>query len=167
MTTHRHRKSDRPLDITLRPACADDLPILYAFESDPAWHGMAMLKPRSEEAFRRVWDRIVKDDPSDVTQRTILVGDTVCGTIGCRLLEDEWTFGYGLGANYWGRGIASRAARLFLEEATFRPLFATTAATNSASIRVLKKNGFVIESSQYSPESDRYLEGETLRLVLK
>ncbi|NOX59424.1 MAG: GNAT family N-acetyltransferase, partial [Planctomycetes bacterium] len=59
---------------------------------------------------------------------------------------------YGLVQAYWGPGIASRALGLLLAEVPRRPLHATAAATNTASIRVLMKHGFV---STRSPEPRR------------
>jgi RimJ/RimL family protein N-acetyltransferase len=50
--------------------------------------------------------------------------------------------GYWIGQDFWGRGIATRALRLFLEEVTIRPLYGRAAKDNRASIRVLEKCGF-------------------------
>jgi RimJ/RimL family protein N-acetyltransferase len=50
--------------------------------------------------------------------------------------------GYWLGREHWGRGIATDALREFLELVDERPLQATVAHANHASVRVLEKNGF-------------------------
>jgi RimJ/RimL family protein N-acetyltransferase len=44
----------------------------------------------------------------------------------------------------WGRGIASRALALLLEEVPTRPLRARAASDNAGSLRVLEKAGFRI-----------------------
>jgi RimJ/RimL family protein N-acetyltransferase len=56
--------------------------------------------------------------------------------------------GYWLGKAYWGRGIASSALALFLDDERHRPLLATVAAHNVGSRRVLEKAGFEFDSSK-------------------
>ena len=68
---------------------------------------------------------------------------------------------------HWGMGIASRALHLLLGEVTKRPLVATAATSNGASLRVLQKCGFVVERVQLSPATDRYPECEEAVLVLR
>lgn len=57
--------------------------------------------------------------------------------------------GYWLGEPYWGRGIATAAVRVFVDDAFTRfglvRVFALTFADNAASIRVLEKSGLVLE----------------------
>jgi RimJ/RimL family protein N-acetyltransferase len=59
-------------------------------------------------------------------------------------------FGYWLGRAYWGRGIASEAARLLaahaFAECALRRLEAQVFAPNTASARVLEKVGFTREA---------------------
>lgn len=74
------------------------------------------------------------------------------------MAEDEFCIGYWVSYGFWGRGIASEAVRLMLEQTDRRPIFATAADTNVASIRVLTKNGFVITGTRHSGETDRYCE---------
>jgi len=161
----------------LRDVQPADVPTLFAFESDPAYCAMAMIKPRTQAAFEAVWDKIFRDraagaQPAGVMQKVILAeraegdGWEVCGAIGCRLVDGGHTVGYGLGREHWGRGISSRALALLLAEVTVRPLRARAAATNAASIRVLTKNGFVIQSTQASPETERYIACDEVNLIL-
>src|SRR2546427_11850637 len=58
--------------------------------------------------------------------------------------EGERLVGYWLGKEYWGRGIATRALSIFLDQVKMRPLYARVAKHNGASIRVLEKCGFKI-----------------------
>lgn len=160
--------------VTLRSPLPSDMPILFAFESDPAWCATAMARPRTEAVFNAVWAKIFQDWAkaagnglaAGVVQKTILADGEVCGTIGCRRLGDRWMVGYGLGQKYWSRGVASRALGLLLEELPMRPLHATAAATNTASIRVLLKHGFVIAEKRTAPETERSLAREEVVLVL-
>ena len=61
------------------------------------------------------------------------------------------TFGYWLGTAYWGRGIASEAARMLsdyaLSRRALRRLEARVFAQNVASARVLEKCGFFLEGT--------------------
>jgi RimJ/RimL family protein N-acetyltransferase len=75
--------------------------------------------------------------------------------------------GYTIGKAWRGRGIATRALGLLLEQMRERPVHATTAASNVASRRVLEKNAFVAISSQWSPETERYLACEEVKFVLR
>ena len=60
--------------------------------------------------------------------------------------------GYWIGQEFWGKGIATQALRLFLEKVALRPMYARAAKDNLASIRVLQKCGFTIcgESKGYA-----------------
>jgi RimJ/RimL family protein N-acetyltransferase len=158
-----------PPGVTLRMPRPADLPILYSFECDPAWTAMAMAKPRTAAAFEAAWAQIFRDwaaGRTDVVQKIILADGEVCGTIGCRLLAGRHVIGYGLGRAYWGRGIASRALGHLLAELPMRPLYATAAASNAASIRVLAKHGFVIAERRTAPETERSPAREEVVLML-
>lgn len=169
MHSHRTTTPARPCEVMLRDVQPADVPALFAFESDPAWCAMAMVKPRSAAAFYAVWAKIFRAwsaGETDVVQKVILADGEVCGTIGCRMQGDRCVVGYGLGQAHWGRGIASCALALMLAEDPRRPLYATAAATNAASIRVLTKHGFVIAERRTSPETQRCLARDEVILVL-
>jgi RimJ/RimL family protein N-acetyltransferase len=82
-------------------------------------------------------------------------------------MADQDHVGYWIDRAYWGRGIASRALHLLLQEVAKRPLVATAATSNRASLRVLQKSGFVVERVRLSPASDRYPECEEAVLILR
>ncbi|MGP8101971.1 MAG: GNAT family N-acetyltransferase [Candidatus Cybelea sp.] len=83
----------------------------------------------------------------------IEVDDAIAGGIAVVPLEGERTgtalFGYWLGRAYWGRGIATEAARMLsdfaLQSGDLRRLEATVFAPNVASAKVLEKCGFTLE----------------------
>jgi RimJ/RimL family protein N-acetyltransferase len=173
---HEHHTERRlPLcNVTLRDARPADVAVLFAFECDPAWGALAMVKPRSRQAFEAVWEKILQNRAAGamvpgVVQKVIVADDELCGTIGCRLADGLHMVGYGLGRAHWGRGIASRALALLLadpEVLGVRPLHARVAANNTASIRVLEKNGFVIQGTHASPETERNLACDEVRMLL-
>ena len=82
-------------------------------------------------------------------------------------MDGEDHVGYWIDRAYWGKGIASRALHLLLREVAKRPLVATVATSNGASLRVLQKCGFVVERVRLSPATDRYPECEEAVLVLR
>ena len=75
------------------------------------------------------------------------------GGIGLELQKDVYShsaeLGYWLGEPFWGRGIASRAVRAFVEwsfaEFEIERIFAFVFESNPASLRVLSKAGFTLE----------------------
>jgi [ribosomal protein S5]-alanine N-acetyltransferase len=80
----------------------------------------------------------------------------VAGSIGFILMDDVYKrnieIGYFIGEIYWGRGIASMAVNQLIEMllSQYHPvrIFATVFENNPASMRVLEKNGFALESVQ-------------------
>jgi RimJ/RimL family protein N-acetyltransferase len=88
----------------------------------------------------------------------IEVDGAIAGGITVEPLGAERTgtalFGYWLGRAYWGRGIATEAARMLsdfaLQSGDLRRLEATVFGPNAASARVLEKCGFTLEGR--SPE---------------
>ena len=59
-------------------------------------------------------------------------------------LEGRREVTYWIGREDWGRGIATRALQELLRLEGTRPLYARAASDNAASIRVLRKCGFLI-----------------------
>lgn len=132
------------LPVRLRPVEDADLDVLFDQQNDPGAHQMVAYIPREPDdraAFDRHWARI-RVDPA-ILIRTILVGDDIAGHVLSFVMDGKPQVGYWLGRSFWGRGIASQALTLFLEEQPVRPLYAHAAADNAGSIRVLEKNGFV------------------------
>lgn len=151
--------------IRLRPIEPSDLPQLYELQLDLESNRLAMTNPRTRDAFDSLWAKAL-DDPTNTT-RAILFDDRFVGNISRFVSDGQDHIGYWIDRAYWGRGIASRALHLFLLEVPQRPLFAGVATNNGPSLRVLQKNGFVIERIQLQPASERYPECEVADLVLR
>ncbi len=62
--------------------------------------------------------------------------------------------GYWVGREFWGRGIATEALRQFVDIVEERPLTASVAEHNVASLRVLEKSGFVAVGGPRPPGPD-------------
>ena len=121
----------------------DDFEILFEHQLDPEASEMAAFPSRDRDAHFEHWRKISADDAC--ITKAILVGDTVAGNIGSWSQDGHREVGYWIGKQHWGKGIASAALALLLEEVAERPIYAWVVSTNAASIRVLEKAGFVFE----------------------
>jgi RimJ/RimL family protein N-acetyltransferase len=151
--------------VRLRPVQPGHLPRVFEMQLDPASNRMAVTIPRTREAFDAHWAGVL-DDP-DIAARVILLGEEVVGVVSCFPRDCHDHVGYWIDRAVWGRGVASRALHLLLEEVAKRPLVATAATGNGASLRVLRKCGFAVEEVRHSPATDRHLECEETVLVLR
>lgn len=153
-----------PPAIRLRPVERRDLPLLFEFQLDDEANRLAGTKPRTAAVFQALWEQIL-DDPN-VTARAIIAGDVVVGGISCFQQDGQDAVGYWIDRSHWGKGIATRALTLFLEQVTLRPLHATVAGANGGSIRVLEKNGFRLTGRQMCDDTERYVGCEVATFVL-
>jgi putative acetyltransferase len=151
--------------VRLRPVGPGDLPRIYDQQVDPDSNRMAVTTPRTKEAFDAHWAGVLADPA--VTARAILVGEQVVGIVSCFPMDGQDHVGYWIDRAHWGQGIASRALHLLLEEVVRRPLVATAATGNGASLRVLQKCGFVLTEVRRDPATDRHPECEKAVLVLR
>ena len=138
---------------------------MYEMQLDPESNRMGVTIPRSREAFDARWAKVL-GDPANTTRAVLLDGQVV-GYVSCFPMGGEDHVGYWIDRAFWGRGIASRALHLLLQEVAMRPLIATAATGNGASLRVLQKCGFVVERVRLSPATDRFPECEEAVLVLR
>ena len=150
--------------VQLRDVEPEDLPTLFRYQSDLEANRMAVANARDERAFNEHWAKIL-GDPT-VVAKAILADGCVVGDINCFRLDGQDAVGYWIAREHWGRGIATRALGLLLEEVAARPLHARVARTNVASLRVLEHCGFVVTGYQLTPASDRFPECEEACLVL-
>ncbi|MDQ1736104.1 MAG: hypothetical protein QOH56_2355 [Pseudonocardiales bacterium] len=131
----------RALQVRLREVREEDLPSFFSYQSDPAAAVMAGFVPRDAEADAAHWHRIATDPM--VIARTIVVENEVAGSIVSFGNEQERNLGYWISSAFWGKGTATRAAELFLQIETTRPLYAHVLKTNIGSQRVLAEIGFI------------------------
>ena len=158
-------ETDQLAKIRLRDIEQSDLPTLYEFNLDPEANRLAATIPRSADAFQAHWENRQADP--NVVQKAILIGNVLAGCIVCFRQDGFDYVGFWLGKEFWGNGIASTALQLLLKEIKSRPLYARVATSNGASLRVLQKSGFVVESVQISPGDERYQECEEALLILR
>lgn len=139
----------------LRPYRPNDVEALRATADDPLvsrWMTASFPHPYTR-ADAREWVARVVAEP--VPQHFVIeVGGAFAGAAGAAAMQGERRgsaiFGYWLGSAFWGRGIATDAARTLARHALgaggFRRLEAMVFAPNVASSRVLEKCGFRLEA---------------------
>ena len=84
----------------------------------------------------------------------VIYNEKLAGSIGCTLKNDVYRksieIGYFIGEIFWNKGIANKAVRILLnyieKEFDAVRVFAEVYAHNKASMKVLYKNGFYLES---------------------
>lgn len=131
--------------LELREVRDGDLPLFFAFMSDPEATRMAAFTsadPSDRAMFDAHWQRIRASDT--VIMRTVLADDVVVGSVGVYGPPAEREVTYWLDRAQWGRGLATAALRAMLDAVPERPLHARAAADNTGSVRVLQKCGFTL-----------------------
>ena len=140
--------------VHLRAITPADLPELFRQQSDPEANRMAIVHARTPESFEAHWSRVLANPA--VFARAILADASLVGHISCFPMEGLDCVGYWIDRDFWGRGIATRALTLLLDEVPTRPLHAFAASSNIASIRVLERCGFIITGSRQAPADERF-----------
>ncbi|MFE7467238.1 GNAT family N-acetyltransferase [Streptomyces sp. NPDC057499] len=133
------------MTITLREVRDEDLPLFFAFMSDPESTRTAAFTsadPSDREAFDAHWQHI-RTAPS-IVLRTVVEDGTVVGNAGVYGPPDDRQVTYWIDRARWGRGLATAALSALLDAVAERPLHARAAADNTGSRRVLEKCGFTV-----------------------
>lgn len=127
--------------VALRDVTTEDLPVLFEHQNDRIAAAMVPFEPRGLSAFMHHWTTNILGNDGAVAKAIVLDGEVV-GNVVSWESEEGRLVGYWVGREHWGRGIATAALGRFVHEFPERPLYATVAASNAASIRVLEKCGF-------------------------
>jgi RimJ/RimL family protein N-acetyltransferase len=125
----------------LRDVIESDLPVFFEHQRDPEATRMADFPARDRKAFDAHWERVLGDET--LTAKTIVFEGQVAGNIGSWEQDGRRLVGYWLGREFWGKGLATKALAELVDELATRPLYAYVSKTNTGSIRVLEKCGFV------------------------
>jgi RimJ/RimL family protein N-acetyltransferase len=146
-------------DVRLRDVEKPDLEVLFEQQLDPEAARLANFPSRDRERFMTHWTTRVLGDPTVFVQ-TVTVDGEVAGSVVAWWDRDRRFVGYWLGRPFWGRGVGTRALRLFLRREPVRPLYADPYSGNTASVRLLEKCGFERAGTV------RYGQAEHIMLVL-
>jgi RimJ/RimL family protein N-acetyltransferase len=153
--------------VALRPVNESDLNAIFEQMRDPVSVQMAAFTaedPNDRAAFDSHMAKIMSSP--DVILRAITYDDQLVGTIGRFVLEGMMEVTYWLDRSSWGKGIASSALELLLEDVSVRPVRARVASDNVGSLRVLQKAGFGTVGTEvsYAPARDAEIEETILEL---
>ena len=131
--------------IKLRDVLESDLDIFFEHHRDPIANFMAAFTskdPHDRQAFDSHWQRIMNS--KTVRIRTILIDQHVAGSVLSYQQDGHTEVSYWIGREFWGKGSATQALAMFLDQMKQRPVYARAAKDNLASIRVLEKCGFAL-----------------------
>lgn len=124
-----------------------DLDAVHAYASDPAVTRFQTWGPNDLAATHRFLEETLVPDPAKLTT-AVIHNSTVIGVASVWVTsaaDRNGELGYALASEFWGRGLATEAARLLLTLGRERLGLARIAATcdvdNVASARVLDKIG--------------------------
>jgi RimJ/RimL family protein N-acetyltransferase len=126
--------------VCLRGVEDRDLDVFFDQQADPQAVEMAAFPARDRDQFAAHWAKLRADDTKVV--RTVVADGLVAGNIGSWQQNGQQLLGYWVGREWWGRGVATQALALLVDEVLIRPLYAHVAVHNAGSIRVLDKCGF-------------------------
>ena len=148
--------------VVVRPVSLNDLEWMYQLQLDPESNRMAGTYSRDRGDFFTHWEQVCKDP--NVIAKVILVNEVEVGCVAAFPRDGNTHVAYWISPDRWGQGIATAALQMLLVEVLDRPLHATVADTNLASLRVLQKCGFqpigirqVVECSRYPAHTEQLL----------
>jgi RimJ/RimL family protein N-acetyltransferase len=156
-----------PVAVGLRPIEDSDLDALFDQMRDPESVWMAAFTasdPNDRSAFDAHMAR-VRSSP-DITMRAVTRGGQLVGSIASFVIDGHTEVTYWIDRAAWGRGIASQALALFLDQISVRPLHARAASDNAGSLRVLHKSGFkaIGTETSFAPGRNAEIEETILRM---
>ncbi|MGW1845233.1 GNAT family N-acetyltransferase [Streptomyces sp. NPDC001966] len=154
--------------VALREVRADDLPLFFAFMSDPESVRTAAFTsedPTDRHAFDAHWQRILAD--GSIVMRTVLADGAVIGNAGVYGPPGDRQVTYWIDRALWGRGLATAALSALLDAVPERPLHARAAADNAGSRRVLEKCGFTVTGRDHGYAHARGEETDELLFTLR
>lgn len=128
------------MKIALRPREPADDELHFVWQSDPIQ--VATTVPARTRPDFGAWIARIAADPT-VTLRTITADGEMVGTINTFVIGAERFIGYRIANAHWGKGIATEAVRQMVQLDTSRPIFATVLVGNVASVKALRRSGFV------------------------
>jgi len=138
--------------VSLRSVEDEDIEVFFEQEADPLAAEMAAFPSRDREQVAAHWAKLRGDDT--LWTRTIVADGEVAGNIGSWPDNGQQLLGYWIGREFWGRGIATQALTLMLDDVSVRPLYAHVVTHNLGSIRVLEKCGFRRDLVGEAPASE-------------
>ena len=157
------RQPTQTLRLILRPLHADDVPLLYAIQSDAAAMRFTYCAPSLEACSHRLWKYEAMRTSHGFAPWVVLDRSDAkligWGGLGVDPLDPDWgpEISYFFHPAYWGRGLATELVAHCIEHAFHTLALSEVSAfampENVASIRVLEKSGFTF--LRYEPSLAR------------
>lgn len=158
----------RRQSLILRPMTLADIEILFDQKKDGVAVEMAAFTskdPQDAAAFMMKTKNLIANQ--DIDTLVIEVAGKVVGDVMGFEMFGRRSVCYWLGREYWGRGYATEALKLFVDQFDQRPLVARVVHDNAASLQVLQKCGFKIVDEEVGFAAGRGAEVRELILELK
>ena len=132
------------IQIALRQTEIPDLELFFQFQLDKEASFLAAFTPKDPTNREAYLEKYIKHlaDPT-INMQTILLGETIVGSIAKFIIEGDTEITDWIDKNFWGKGITTEALRSFLTSENSRPIFGRVAFDNIGSQRVLEKCGFI------------------------
>jgi len=130
---------------------------IFDFEKDNRAFFESVLPPRAEdyyqyESFENIMDQLMTEQENgQFYMYLIRVSDKLIGRINLQISDEDNVkkaeVGYRIGEGYQGKGYATEAVKLIINEASaqlsIKEMVAGTAKSNIGSRKVLENNGFI------------------------
>lgn len=147
--------------LELRTTSLADLNDLYQFQLHAEARFLAAfmpLIPISKKAFIARYSSLLQDQSTN--NQSIIVEKQMLGQVAKFEIEGNAEITYWVNHQYWKKGIATQALKLFLEIEKTRPLFGKVAFDNIASQKVLEKCGFIKTGTDFgfAPSRQKQIE---------
>jgi len=156
------------MEITLRDVKFEDLDIFFGHQQDIDAQQMAAFvhkNPSDRGAFDSHWNRIMGSET--VLIKSILNSKKLVGHIAKFESGGNSELTYWIDRAYWGKGVTTKALKLFLEVFQERPVYARAAKDNIGSCKVLEKCGFTVFGYDKYYANARRKEIKEVIMVLK
>lgn len=125
--------------IILKSTTNEDLETLFTFQLNEEANYLAAFtskNPNDKVAYLDKWKKLVTNP--DINSKTIFLKNGIVGSIAKFKMDGKWQITYWIDRDYWGKGIATNALKLFLSLEKPRPIYGSVAFDNLGSIKVLE-----------------------------
>lgn len=147
--------------VALRQTLKPDLELFFQFQLDKEGNYLAAFTPkdgRDKKAYLAKFTRLLADPT--INMQTILLDDTIVGSIAKFEIEGKAEITYWIDRNFWGKGIATAALKNFLVMEKMRPIFGRVAFDNFGSQKVLVNCDFAMIGTDRGFANARQMEIE-------
>lgn len=132
------------IKIKLRPSVVADINNFFEYQLDTEANYLAAFTakdPTDKTAYLEKYTKLLYNPT--VNMQTIIADSNVVGTVTKFEINNEAEVAFWIDKPFWGKGIATKALKIFLEIETKRTIYGHAAFDNFGSQKVLEQCGFV------------------------